>query len=702
MKKNGIYIFVFLIIFCSFGAKGQDMASQGPVTNDKKFFEEYLNLDYPGLEEVKMAVAENDYPQARASYIRYLKTRTMPRWFFDWHDYNNPTVRKDKYDTSYADHVARNILTSVGISHDFGSNIDWKLNPTKPYNREWMCQLNRHWFWTKLGDAYWATGDEKYAQAFVRQIKDWIQKNPRQAKDYNADTSTWRKIECGIRMLGNWPNCFYRFIGSPSFDDETMLMMVKSFHEHGEHLYNKPTNQGNWLVLEMNGLYHVAVLFPEFKESSVWEKFSAEKLFEEQRRQFYPDGAQKELAPGYHGLALDNIQAIYPLAKLNDRQLPNGFVRGLENLYTYFLKIMMPDGTLPALNDTRWSIDVRPYLVKGYSYFPKHEDFLYASTKGEQGESPLFTSVWMPWAGWYIMRSGWDSNALYSAFDVGPYSISHSHEDKLSFVLYGYGNRILTEGGQYTYDESEMRKYIISSRAHNNVRVDGKEQNRVKLRKREYVAENKVPMKNLWISNKIFDYGEGWYDEGFGDECDTTVKQSRSLLFIKNLGWLMFDVFSPTDVKAHTYESFFHLTSMVADLDSISCVVVSKETDKATLMIIPLKQKELSAEVVSGQETPEYQGWEHITDYKVRPVATTTYKRQAKGEWVEPYLFIPNRPGAKTPTATVKKTGENRFVIILSNGKSLNVSYATRKGRIYKLEYLLNDKLEKSRKITVL
>jgi len=119
-------------------------------------------------------------------------------------------------------------------------------------------------------------------------------------------------------------------------------------------------------------------------------------------------------------------------------------------------------------------------------------------------------------------------------------------------------------------------------------------------------------------------------------------------------------------------------------------------------MIIPLKQKELSAEVVSGQETPEYQGWEHITDYKVRPVATTTYKRQAKGEWVEPYLFIPNRPGAKIPTATVKKTGENRFVIILSNGKSLNVSYATRKGRIYKLENLLNDKLEKGRKITVL
>ena len=45
----------------------------GPLLSDEQFFGECLNLDYPGMEAVKEAVADKDYSLAKkeiASYIR--------------------------------------------------------------------------------------------------------------------------------------------------------------------------------------------------------------------------------------------------------------------------------------------------------------------------------------------------------------------------------------------------------------------------------------------------------------------------------------------------------------------------------------------------------------------------------------------------------------------------------------------------------
>ena len=56
----------------------------GPITSDEKFFSEVLNLDYPGLEGVKSAVSKKDWTAARTAYVKYLKTREKPVWFFDW------------------------------------------------------------------------------------------------------------------------------------------------------------------------------------------------------------------------------------------------------------------------------------------------------------------------------------------------------------------------------------------------------------------------------------------------------------------------------------------------------------------------------------------------------------------------------------------------------------------------------------------
>ena len=41
-----------------------------------------------------------------------------------------------------------------------------------------IWELNRHQHWLQLGRAAWLTGDDRYAQAIVTQLNDWLTDNP--------------------------------------------------------------------------------------------------------------------------------------------------------------------------------------------------------------------------------------------------------------------------------------------------------------------------------------------------------------------------------------------------------------------------------------------------------------------------------------------------------------------------------------------
>ena len=98
---------------------------------------------------------------------------------------------------------------------------------------------------------------------------------------------------------------------------------------------------------------------------------------------------------------------------------------------------------------------------------------------------------------------------MYSHFEVGPYSPGHQHEDKLSLILYAYGRRLITEGGTYSYDTSDWRKYVLSARAHNVSKVDGKYQNRHGYEPEADLEYSREPMTNRWVSNDDCDFVEG-------------------------------------------------------------------------------------------------------------------------------------------------------------------------------------------------
>lgn len=643
---------------------------KGPRVTDAEFFQA-IALDKPGLEAAKQAVANNDVAAARLALANYYRQRQSPRYYRGWAD--RPSVAEQQsatYNTSAADKVVAHFLSSCGVPHQFGDHIDWSINPTKLKYNEWTWQLSRHPFWRTLVDAYWQTGKELYAQEFVKQMTAWVEDNPVPVNSSgNGAGSRWRTIEGGIRTAGVWPDCFFRLIGSPVFTDDAVVTMLKSFLEHARHLRAHPTSN-NWLAMEMNGLFHIAVLFPEFRDASEWQNYAAGRLYEEMELQVYPDGAQVELATGYHGVSLINFLGTYNIAKHNNVELPGDYMQRMERQYAYYLNIMMPDGRMPALNDAGWGA-VRGSLAEGFSHFPERTDFQYLATSGQQGSVPTFTSIWMPYAGWAIMRSGWEADDLYMHFEVGPFGAGHQHEDKLSMIASAYGRRLLTEGGIYAYDTSAWRRYVLSARAHNVVMVDNLEQQR---RGNSDTYLNAEPMSNRWISNDVFDFAEGWFTEGYGPKRDNTVTHYRAVLFLKPECWLVWDLFSPKDEGDHLYHSVFHLNNQEATLDDQSLSVTGADLDVANLAIFPLRRDGLAVDVIKGQVEPAVQGWvaNSTRDEDVVPVPTPIYRRQATGQWLEPWLLYPIKANAKNPVKAVS-TEQNgtSYTVELQDGRKI-------------------------------
>ncbi|MDI6828376.1 MAG: alginate lyase family protein, partial [Armatimonadota bacterium] len=618
----------------------------GPWTTDLELFES-LDLDLHGLERVKAALNSGNIELAKHELAEYFRKREKPIWNIDPHSRPRHASRPSGVNTQEADlNLKRNVI-SVDVRHQFEGDIDWNLNPID--YREWPWQLNRHRGWVELSRAYWDTGEEKYAEEFVRQFLHWARTCPSPKYTSGNQTYTWRTIESGIRAGQTWMEIYHRFLTSPSFSDEALIIMLKLFAEHAQQLMKYPTG-GNWLAMEANGLMHVGVIFPEFKEAKEWRKTAVERLYRELDRQVYPEGAQIELSSGYHQVSLINFRMAWEIARKNDIPMPNDYMAKLQKMYDYNLLASMPDGCLPGLNDGNRT-NIRAHLREALQYFPERKDYEWVATEGKQGTKPSVGSIALPFAGQLIMRSGWKKDDLYLMMDAGPFGYGHQHEDKLSIVIYSHGKYHLVDPGNYPYDSSKWRRYIITTPSHNTIMVDGQGQHRAGKSREQYVVSK--PLPNKWITSDSFDYASGVYDEGYGQNNEIKVTHTRSIFFVKPEYWIITDFLKPDDERSHCYESIFHLDAEGVNFDESKKSVITNNKEASNLAIIPLVDENLQVTIVSGQEDP-VQGWIPAGGYSVRPVPTPIFVKELKGPIWFLYVFYPTKAGEMCPIKVIE------------------------------------------------
>jgi hypothetical protein len=656
-----------LILLAAFAFIGGAQADS--TLSDPQFFS-LLDLTRPGLASVKKCVAQSDWTGATHALAGYMRNRPMPHWDID------PTKvgLQPGAETAEADEALRHKFDNLGIKWQFGNTIDWKFNPTTqpgskwPRNHEWTWSLNRHVFWVALAKAYYDTGDEKYAREIGAELTSWVRDCPVPDKMDNAPYSRWRTIEAGIRMGTTWPEIYPRILHAKAFSDADFVLMLKSCVDHAHYLMKFHTER-NWLTMEENGLYTVGALFPEFKDAKLWRDTAVHRLDQQLDVQVYPDGAQFELTPGYHCVALGNFLGPVKLTGETGFEVPGDYRPKLEGMFSYLLYSMAPDGTTPPLNDSG-EVNVGHAIRQGVELFPQRKDFLWAETNGKKGAPPQGTSCEFPYAGQFFMRSGWDRKALWLCMDGGPFGAAHQHEDKTSVIISAFGKPLLVEGGTYTYDASEWRAYVLSSRAHNVVLVDGMEQNRRRSPPSTWVVKD--PLPHVWESNAAFDHAASRYDEGWGPQASHILRQTRHVFYIKPDVFVIADELESLDGKPHLCEALFHLDAPDA---SVSGLRVETRNDGPNLAIEAFGAD--GVKIVKGQKEPVVQGWlpQRSAEYgAIKPIPTAIYSKMAKDKATVLYVLYPSMGNGEIPVRSAQLSG-NLLTVQLRNGGDKQIRF---------------------------
>lgn len=617
------------------------------------------DLDRKGLEKVKSSYANGNLVTACEHLLAYYeKSDNAQHLRRELPVETNTTVAAA--DTTLENiFIVQNVKAKVPYLDD--GHRDWYFKG--PNNdREWAWLANRHSQILHLLEVYFETGNPKYAQYIDTFLRDFIIKSwP--YPGVKSSTSVWRGLEVAARAKV-WSKIFYGLIDSEYLSPATRLLMLSSLPDHAH--YNRNFHGGNnWLTMEISALATVATNFPEYKEANEWLDYSIGSMVESMKSQVYPDGVQTELTSHYHNVSLFNFELFKDICDQAGKELPDFFEKTIHNMYSYMAQRVRPDGMRILNNDGDLGSD-REYIFRAAKKYDQ-QDWEYIAANGRSGEKPHDgPSYFYPWAGQLISRSGFDAQAHWSFFDIGPWGSGHQHNDKLHLSITAYGKDLLVDAGRFAYTgetAEKFRPYARSSAAHNLISIDGKGQAAGPTHATEPLSEHHVKI------TPEFDYASGTAEKFI--DLEGEASHSRSVFYVRGEFWVVVDRIT-TDT-ARSVEAFWHWHPS-CQIERAGTVVKTKN-ELGNLMIIPVSGLNFNIEQIKGQETPEMQGW-YSPEYNIyEPNITTKYSAEISGNHTLVWVLYPSQDAS--PQVTTKVINQNEVEVqleVYAKGQRWDVS----------------------------
>lgn len=427
-----------------------------------------------------------------------------------------------------ADRLCRHRLDLFDLEdHDLGSEIDWnyeykarkktpmRFAPAIDYRSyaetgdcKFVWELNRHQHWVVLARAYRLTGDHRYAAAVVRQLDSWIRQCP-----YGLGMNWRSPLELGIRLINwVWALELIRPCGLLTRDLRRRVLGVVYRHLWDvSRTYSRFSSANNHLIGEAAGVFIASSYFTALKDAPTWQKQSREILSTEIVAQTWPDGGNREQAMGYHLFGLEMFLLAGLAARNMGEDFPSGYWDFLERMFEFLAAFTEGGDALPMFGDCDdgYVLDldgranhVRGLLAVGAAVFGrgdfkalsggcgervfwllgpaafKEYEGMGADGAGEPLPSRAFADT-----GYYLLQSGHRNgrDRISVTFDCGELGFgaiaAHGHADALSFTLRAFGAEVIVDPGTYDYfTYGRWRDYFRSTRAHNTVVVDGRDQ----------------------------------------------------------------------------------------------------------------------------------------------------------------------------------------------------------------------------------
>lgn len=638
----------------------QQIVPRVRIADDAAFFAAW-DLDRPGMEAVKAAVAAGDFVKAKQELKQYFLNRREPHWKINYWDMPAKPKGDARKHSLYGrgEDVLAHHFSGGGFEVDFGPKIDWNYFPIKKADGSPDTEypvthyVNCFSHLSVLGALYWHSRDERYAREFVAEVTDHVLSNPA-PEGYVRGTAVWSRLTACTPLNGSWLDAYNYFLPSESFTPEAHAVMLKGFIEKARYAVRAP-DAVNRYMSQLSGIYNVGAYFPELKEAGALRDFAVAAMRTAAEDEFYPDCISKELCPGYHGSSRGAMERIINTAKEMGYEAPPGLAKAVKHTYDFYPKVVTPLGGQPNFGDS-WGpaygrINKTFAAARGRWDDPTFE---WLASNGTAGKPPEFTSTRLPWAGFYVMRSGWDKEARYLCLDAGPMGKGHWHEDFGNFECYAYGEHLIAEVGVYSYVYSKWNQYFKSSLSHNVVIVDGYSQKRAG----KGYSETDKPRENDWHSDAVFDMAWGFYDGPWSDFMDyrgqRTVKlpatQRRDVCFVKNDYWIVCDRLACPG--RHDYAQLFHFLPDRTPKVLGPGRAGTSDAKRANILLVQADES-IGAQVIRGRDDPP-QGWFSPSGGKIEPAPVLSFDQSAEDSALYDTVLLPLRAGQQ-PTLTMKR-----------------------------------------------
>jgi hypothetical protein len=396
---------------------------------------------------------------------------------------------------------------------DFKTGRQWPLSYCRdieyneldrPSDVKVPWELSRCQHFTSLGQAYWLTGDERYAEEFVAETTDWIDANP-----FSLGVNWACAMDVALRAV-SWIWGFHFLAEAAACRDRRFrTRFLRALYLHGEfivrHLEKADLN-GNHYLCDGVGLVFLGGFFDRARSARRWLALGRSIVEEEIFTQTTADGVDFEMSTAYHRLVLEGFLTAYLLLTRRGHEPRPECWKRLERMCEFVAAYTKPNGLAPLAgdaddgriqilgaqrtNDHRYLLSTAA-IVFGRGDFKAAAGRCWEETSWLLGPDALDRferlsnaerppeSAAFPNGGFYVLRTP-HAHVFIDCGEVGFGGRGgHGHNDILSFELYLNGFNVVTDCGAYLYTASrEWRNHFRSTAFHNTVQVDGEELNR--------------------------------------------------------------------------------------------------------------------------------------------------------------------------------------------------------------------------------
>ncbi|HVP37956.1 MAG TPA: alginate lyase family protein [Candidatus Saccharimonadales bacterium] len=407
----------------------------------------------------------------------------------------------------------------TGERHAYGARVDWLRDPRAavpgwplahftrldPLRLAEPCDIKIPWevgrgtHLVRLAQAWWLTGEERFAAAAAAGIEDFTRENP---PEFGPQWIT--PMEVALRLV-HWIWVDRLCTGAAAFTPELRGRLWWGVREGARFIARFPERapaSGNHYWCDGLGLWYAGLFLGP--SGGRLARLGRRITLGELAAQVHPDGVSFECSTGYHRLVTELMLHALRLAELEGEPAAAAVRDQVARMVGFTAETLHPGGRAPHLGDhddgrvlpfaPRAPWDHRHLLAVGgvllgradwlaagrgaldeaaWLAGPAAVRAALAGGAGAGAAGPRPAVAGFAQGGVYVLRAG----EVHSVWDAGPLAKPgdgvHGHADTLSGEVSVAGVPVVVDSGTYAYTaDPAARNRLRGTAAHNAVQLD--------------------------------------------------------------------------------------------------------------------------------------------------------------------------------------------------------------------------------------